>query len=438
MARANKKMTPVELMVDYTKQLERYRSGRTAIHVQMSKLERQYQASYYKQKVAYSLKAILDKFSDSHMYALPNGDVVLIANGATADDIEPALFQVRKDLKDSSLIASLDPVSGVSDAFVSWYPLERDYKTFKQLVEDLAEATVEPGQVAPVPSGTGGPSVVSAAATLSPSPTPAATSSSVRAVPIQRTDANMAKTKRPLDPTLLRQLTDALKTADVSTFIRRQNVMAMIKQGRGQPVFSCCFVPLHVVAESLMPTIDLSANQWLRGYLQEYLADRMIKAKPQLGGTGALAASFQTSVSTILSPAFDDFDSGLGSAPRGGIVAEISMLDMIEDSYQFQNAHDKLKARGFKTCLRDIELFTFIKMRPATLKLDFLKIKPGDSLALKDIDGADRRRIIDMIENIGRERVIFSDVDDEATLREGLALSVNLFQGSAVAPISQK
>lgn len=436
MARGQKKMTPAELMVDYTNQLERYREGRTAIHVRLSKLERQYQASYYRQKVAYSLKNIVDKFSDSHMYALPNSDVVLIANGASSDDIEPALYQVRKDLKDSSLIASLDPVSGVSDGFVSWYPLERDYKPFKDLVHALAASTAEPGQVAPVSPQSSQLSPSSQSANVGSGAARVAVSRTVREVPIQRTDANLPASKKPLDPTLLRQLTDALKTADVSAFIRRQNVMVMLKKGQGHPVFSCRFVPLSVVAKGLLPTIDLSANHWLRGYLQEYLADRMIKAKPQLGGAGALAASFQTSVSTVLSPAFDDFDEGLGSVARGGIVAEISMLDMIDDGQRFEDAREKLKARGFKICLRDVELFTFIKMQPATLNFDFLKIKCRDSVALKNIKVPERRRIIEMIEKIGRERVIMSGVSDDAALREAMSLTISLFQGDAVAPVT--
>ena len=443
MARLSAQLSQADQLLEYTRQLARHTKGRTALLIQLSALEKPFRESFYRQKVAQHLRKLADHYDDARVFAMPNADTIILLKAAKQDDIEPTLIQIRRDFAESAIVKNLDPVQGVSDAFVGWYYLEKDYQFFLDLAKSFAEGGEGLNMPPRPPAAPGKTSkqassgqTVPVAGSSSTAPTQLKARKGVRTVKISQPASGAASVqKKPLDATRLRQLVDGLKNADVSNFIRRQQVMAVIKTNQ-VPVFTNRFIPLDVVGDSMMPGVDLGTNLWLRGYLMEFLSARLLASGHDLGDANSIATSVHLAAASILDAGFDAFDAKLGSVSRAQYVIEISLSDMLENPVDFKAAREKLTARGFKICLSDIEPLAFLKLNATVLNTDFIKIRIRNNLALGKFDSFERRTLIDLIAKIGRQRVILDGVHDDKSLKEGISFGFSLFQGQAISPVS--
>ncbi len=433
MAKKLGQISQTKQMLEYAKQLKRHSKDRTALVIQLSALEKQFQASYYRQLVAQHLRKLVARFADSRMFGMPNADSIIILNGAKPDDIEPTLIQIRRELSDSMIVKNLDPVQCTSDAFIGWYPLERDYKFFIEIASSYTNTGAAPLRPAAprIPRQNTGSDSYEKTSTSSPS-----MRKGTRTVTIEMPDAQTKRSGRALDTTSLRQLIDGLKTVDVSNLLRRQQVMAVVKGGQA-PVFTTRFIPLDVVREILLPDVDIESNLWFRGYIMEFLSERILASGHSMGDAKTMAASIHVSAASVVGQSFDIFDKGIGNTPRSQFIIEMSLSDMLEDPVRFKKAADKLGQKGFKFCINEIEPLAFLLMKADSMKADFVKIRLRNDSAIYDFSASERRQMIEMVSKIGREHVILSGVDDQKSLREGTSLGITLFQGQAISPITK-
>jgi len=429
----SKGMKSVDEMVDYVRQLRLHAKGRRAIRVKLSGLEKHFREEHYRRFVAMTLRPLIKKY-DAVMFALPTNDVVLIAKDAKVDHIDPLLHHIRRKFRDSILIQSLDPMQGVSDDFVEWFDIGADYPAFRKYIEQLAEAIVSGAKgreksakqfVDNIPARRKPKLVVSEKILQPPR-------RKVRMVPIEPPERDLEP--RELAPELIVALDKALVTADVTSMVRRQRVMAIAGQQAPEPVMEHKFVPRSVVLEKLLLADVQGEDRWMEGYLEELLARRLLLSAPAMAGVDTLAASLHISCAAVGEDGFKQFDKSLGAQSRSAIILEFSAADVVTNFGGYMQAHTKIDPLGYRVMIGDLDLRALLWLDYRNFDADFVKLSlpEGDEYAWLDSEMEDflRRRI----KEIGLARVILDGCDSQGDVDLGKRLGITLFQGEAVSP----
>ena len=424
----------IDRMVDYVGQLRRHTKGRRAIHVKMSVLEPQFRQQHYKLAAASALRGLVTKFGAT-LFSLPNSDIVMVVKGASMDDIEPALLVIRRKLKTSSIVASLDPVQGVSDNFVGWFDLEKYYGEFQDYVTQLAEALRTGGSIEAItPTTDKKKKKGKLTKPKHQEPLPPPPKRHVRMMPIDPPPGGFEN--RELDPELLLAITKALQGADIAGQLKKQRIMAIVGGGEMMPVLVHKWIPRRELYETLLKGKVLGANRWLDGYLEDFVAKRVLASTPSMTNESSLASSIRVTAAAVLSEAFDLFDTALGSQPKSKVVMEFGAVDAIANPVTYNTACEKLRQFDYRISIADLHPLSFLAIEYDQLKGSFVKlVKPegpvGDWLT-NDTEFAIQRKV----EQVGQARIIFDGCDDQSDIDLGHLLGITLFQGSAVSPMA--
>jgi len=433
------KSNTIERMVDYVRGLRRHAEGRRAVHVKMSALEREFRQEHYRLFAASALRVLVTKFGAT-IFSLPNADIVLVVKDASIDDIDPPLNNIRRKLKKSAVVARLDPVQGVSDDFVTWFDLEADYEGFKTYVERLATA-LEAGAafrddleevIKPLPRGKKLEIKKPASAEAPPLKPPAR---HVRMMPIDAPAHTFED--RELDPELLLAITKALHGADIAGQLRKQPVMAIIGEGEMMPVLVHKWIPRHLLYEVLLKGRVLGANRWLDGYLEDYIAKRVLASTPSMANEDSLASSIRVTSAAVLSDSFDLFDSSIGAAPRSKIVLEFGAVDIIANPVVYSAASEKVLGLGYRISIADLHPLSFLAIEYDKLNGTFVKLVKPEGPVGKWLTEETETAIHRKVDRVGQARVILDACHEPADIDLGHLMGITLFQGQAVAPLME-
>lgn len=424
-------------MVDYVRGLRRHGEGRRAVHVKLSALEREFQQEHYRIFSASALRGLVTKFGAT-IFSLPNTDIVMIVKDASVDDIDPPLNNIRRKMRQSSLIASLDPIQGVNDDFVSWFDLEKDFQGFMTYVERLSVA-LEAGaefrddkedafEVKAPKSKTG---ILNKPENI-PSAPVKAPRRHVRMMPIDAPAHTFED--RELDPDLLLAITKALHGADIAGQLRKQSIMAIIGEGEMMPVLIHKWIPRRLLYEVLLKGRVLGANRWLDGYLEDYIAKRVLASTPTMSNENSLASSIRVTAAAVLSDSFTQFDESVGVAPRSKIVLEFGAVDIIANPVAYDMASSKVMDLGYRISIADLHPLSFLAIEYEKFRGSFVKlVKPEGAVAdwlRDDTEDAIHRKV----DRVGQARVILDGCHEPGDIDLGHLMGITLFQGRAVAP----
>src|SRR3546814_7578977 len=83
-----------KLLLDYVRRLDRFREGRRAVYLHLSRL-RPYNRRDHPMRIAGTTFDTLIKKFDGGLYRLQNNDLVFIAKGAEIADIDEAVLRLR-------------------------------------------------------------------------------------------------------------------------------------------------------------------------------------------------------------------------------------------------------------------------------------------------------------------------------------------------------
>ncbi len=423
----------IERLSDYARQLRRHVAGRRAIHLKLSALERRFRQEHYRLYCASALRPLVTRYGAT-MFALPNADVVVVSKDASVHEIDPALHNIRRKLKDSAIIKSLDPVQGNSDDFVTWFDLEENYEAFVVYVQRLATA-LEAGSVFSTEEEKAEPAL--SPTTLKkpksvPSELPKPPARHVRMMPIDAPAHTFED--RELDPELLLAITKALQGADIAGQLRKQQVMAIIGEGEMMPVLEHKWIPREKLYEVLLKGKVLGANRWLDGYLEDYIAKRVLASTPSMSNEELLASSVRVTASAVLSDAFDLFDAELGSIPRSKVVLEFSAVDIIANPVLYLTASTKVRELSYRISIADLHPLAFLAIEYDKLSGSFVKLLKPNGPVANWLNHETELAIQSKVERVGRARVILDGCSKPEDVDLGHLLGITLFQGEAVTP----
>jgi len=432
----NKDVTSLDRMVDYVKQLRRHAEGRRAVHIRLSALERHFREEHYRLFAASALRGVITRFGAT-MFALPNADLVLITKDARVDDIDPALNTIRRKLRDSALVASLDPAQGVSDEFVVWFDIEENYEDFKNYIEQLA-ALLQLGEAANEAESQAmeGPSRKVRKVARPDAPTTLSTPRHVRMMPVNPLPKEYQD--RDLDPELLLALMKALQGADVAGLLRKQLVKAILGDAPPMPVLEHKFVPRRLVYETLLGSSKVvSENRWLYGYLEDHLSRQVLMSTPTMSNEVSMASSIRVTSASVLSPAFEAFDKSLGKQPRSKVVLEFGPVDIVANPVAYQEACRYVIALGYRIAVGGLHPLAFLAIDIEPMQAAFVKILMPEGNIADWLNGGTEVAIQNKIERIGKARVILDGCENKTDIDLGHLLGITLFQGHAVDPMTE-
>lgn len=406
----SKETHTLDAMLDYVHQLKRHTEGRWALHIKLSSLERHMQEPYYRREVAAALRPLV-AHKGTKIFSLPNADSIVVTGPAKLDDIAPTVADIRKKLRDSDFMATYDPLVGISDHFIEWFDLETDYADFEIYAQEAARKARQPAdQQLPEVS----------------KPT-----KKVAKIPSKLGDS-IAPGKseyRKLDAFTLAAAMRKLPHADVSEALRQQRVVAVVGNQKPTPVLIHKYVDIGALLEKLTNITVSDYDRWLEGHFAEEIAMKLLDAQPDLSNKGSMASSIRLTCASVVSPSFDRFDAALSAAGRSALVIEFSLIDVLTSPRSYEAAYQKIKKRGYKVALADVEPESLLWFDHEKLHATFLKLsKPADVKAdwmPHELEQAVAARI----NQIGRARVILDGCQTEQDVLLGQQLGITLFQG---------
>ncbi|MCH8808288.1 MAG: EAL domain-containing protein [Proteobacteria bacterium] len=386
-------------LLDFVERLRKFTKGRRAVHLRLSRL-RPYNRRAHHLRIAATTFDRLVRDYEGALFRLFNDDLVVICNGASVADIDHDVLHLRYLFSEDPFLKNDEDGD---TRFCVWFDLEEDYLDLLNLAQRMVSAQAQHAQSKNERRDKG---------------------------PSSKTEGEKGEeTPRiPLDPPNLAVLEQAIAQADLSTIIRRQPICAVVRNRKPEPVYYEIYTSIASLSETLMPDIDVQANQWLFQDLTKHLDRRMISYLAQDNATLRQAFSVNLNVSTLLSPEFLDFDEALSSTTRGGIVIELQLFDVYADLGNFLFARDFLHERGYKFCLDGTTHLSLPLIDREELGFDLVKLQWSPDL-FDQLHGFRGTGLRQAAQDMGAERLILNRCDSEQALEVGESLGITLYQG---------
>jgi hypothetical protein len=390
------------LLLSYLQRLERHRTGRRAVHIHLSSL-RAYNRKAHHIKIAGNTFEGLVRHFEGQMFALNNGDLIFICTGASVEEMDDAVMRLRFLFGDDPL-AILD----VADNFSTWYNLEIQYQEILAIAERLYEAEQ-------------------------------ARQERLRSRSAQWGENEEGNTRPAMTPAQLHRLEEFLKSADLSSFVRRQQVCAVTAEARPKRILKEIYVSIDELAATVLPEANLAANRWLFQHFTMTLDRRILKLLTRAEDRDLHSSfSMNLNVATLLSPEFLQFDSELRMGGRGTIVIELQLVDIFADVSDFFFARDYLSEKGYRLCIDGVTHHSLPLVDRKALGTDLVKVLWSPAFIDDSPDDGKRDKIHEAIARCGKSRIILAHCDTEEAVRFGHQLGITMFQGRFLDGLMQE
>ncbi|MPY73220.1 MAG: hypothetical protein GEU87_03065 [Alphaproteobacteria bacterium] len=390
------------LLLSYLQRLDRHRTGRRAVHIHLSNLRDHNRKSHHIKIAGNTFEGLVRHF-EGQMFALANGDLIFVCTGASVEEMDDAVMRLRFLFSDDPL-AILD----VADNFSTWYNLEIQYHELLAITERLYEAEQTRQE-------------------------------RLRTRSAQWGENEDGAVRPAITPAQLHRLEDFLKSADLSSFVRRQQVCAVTAEARPKRILKEIYVSIDELAATVLPDVNLSRNRWLFQHLTMTLDRRILKLLTRAEDTDLHSSfSMNLNVGTLLSPEFLQFDSELRMGGRGTIVIELQLVDIFADISEFFFARDYLSEKGYRLCIDGVTHHSLPLVDRKALGTDLIKVLWSPAFIDESPDDGKRDRFRHAIERCGKSRVILAHCDSPEAVRFGHQLGITLFQGRFLDTLMQE
>ncbi|WP_218048918.1 EAL domain-containing protein [Curvivirga aplysinae] len=383
------------LLLDYAERLKRYREGRRAVHIHLSRLRPQHRRPHHLRIAANTIEDFIFAF-EGQLFRLGNTDMLFVVKDADLMQLDDIVMRLRT-LFSEDPVASINSTMEGHGRFATLYSLDRQYDKFLELSRELTEAAQQREK-------------------------------RLNAMASQ-TEEDRGEILTPLSPDQLGRLEEVLKRTDLSNVFKRQTICAVSSNSDPTPVFNELYISIMELARMVLPEVNLAANRWLFQHLTETL-DRRVLHMLSKADDRTLFDSFSINlnVNTLLSPEFLQFDANLHTGSRGTLVVEMQIVDIMADFSAFLFARDFVKEKGYRICLDGItpDLLSFIdrkKMGVDLIKLTANGIFNGESAQDKFDE------VAQYVEEAGQGRIILSRCDNKLMIENGQKMGITMFQG---------
>lgn len=222
---------------------------------------------------------------------------------------------------------------------------------------------------------------------------------------------------------LMVKLQNNLRQADLSNFIRKQYMCWVDKLDTSVKPLGCeYYVSMERLEDVLQSQSHLIKDFALFKYLSILFDKKMLITLSTMVKRLDFRQHFHVNLNlrTVVSKEFFDFHQAI----QRECVVEIDRTDLLWDLEGFYFAADFLKSHGHKVCVDLLFGSNIALFKNLSLECDFYKI-----VAATDMLQSYASDIIEFIDHVGAERVIFARCDTLQSIEFGLSHGVKQFQG---------
>jgi hypothetical protein len=359
-------MASEDTLLAYLEQVAGGRSGQRALIFRLSRLHRSHRRDKHMPIVANMLQEVMAQYP-GRLFALRNGDVVMVCKGITRKAIEETTELLRYLFNDDPLARE-----GAEQAdFCATFDLEVNYAQFIAALEEIRESEAK-------------------RRALRPPPVQLAASGETGLLDSARVSA----------------LIDAVSRVDLSAMGRRQTVWEMVPGKPPQPRFDEFFFSIDQVRRAIGDNFDLAKDRQLFIYLMRWLDRYMLANLLRTHANFQRPLSVNINLATLLSPEFTAFDDQRPTDWRDRIILEVQLADLWSDLPAFLALSEGLKRRGYQRCLDGVLYKALPLINFRRFDVDYVKVVWDD--ALLQLEDRVLREMCEAIAECGKGRIILS------------------------------
>ncbi len=395
---ANVPSSEEEVLLDYAERLARFREGRRAVYIHISRLQKHNRQTHHLRVAATTFEALIKTFNGA-LFRIYNGDLVVVLQGAKVSEIDDCILRLRYLFSDDPLLAGHESAGA---EFCTWFDIERDYPSFLSMASKAVEGRKRHDEAVKAAEGDDNP------------------------------PEEPRKALAPLDPKTLALVIEAIEQADLSSKMRRQPVCALARNAPPKTLYREVFVSIDDLRSSILPEYDLMASQWLFRELTLYI-DRCVLRALAKNDDSSLAGliSINLNIKTLTRPEFLNFDAQLGDSRRQSLIIELQLYDVMADFETFIFARELLKGRGYKLCLEGVTRLTLPYIDRESMGFDLIKLQ-WDNTMVSQQEGQRLAKLREAVERQSPERMVMNRCDSEAAIEFGRSLNIHAYQGFKV------
>lgn len=369
---------PERLLLDALERIERKPDGFLAIHMHFSRLRPNNKGPKQIRVLARMFDPIVNS-SQSRLFALGNGDIIVIGRYIAPAAADEVVLKIRDMLQGDPLI-----YDSPEDDFSTIYDIPKEFNKFYQTVEKLHKEAKQKQQI------------------IKPK-----------------------ETQRSLEPEDLDEVLEKLETIDVADIIRRQSGVSIHPDARAEVAYQEYFTSMMDLKKRISSEINLLSDRWLFQHLSETLDKKMFEVlKRTKLFYNPPALSLNLNISTVFSKEFASFAKSVLSGGQK-IIVEVQLMDVFQNVQNYIKARDLLHKGGHKILIDSLPPITFQFLDLHLLKPDLVKIFWSKGLA----DENQSPKPKDLIKKIGPDKVILARIDEEEGMNWGISVGIKTFQG---------
>lgn len=383
-------------LFDLAKRLERYREGRHAVHVHLSRLKSVNRRNHH---LRVALSTVSSNFagSDCQAFLLANNDLVFVSKDVDLKKLDDIIMQLRSLFSDDPLVIAAGDHESGHGQFATIYNLEKQYPAFMDFCKEIAAKDQDRKR-------------------------------RLSEMAVQ-TAADVADSRHPLTTAQLARLEEYLERTEITNVMKRQPVCVITGKEPPKPIFKELYVSIMELATSMLPDVNLTSNRWLFQHLTQILDKRML-SRLSKARDSALQTHFSVNlnVNTLLEPEFLAFDNSLHAGSRETIIIELHLIDILADMPMYQFARDFVKERGYRICVDGISADALPFVDRKLLGADMVKVFADDTFS-PDASTERKEAMAKEINRQGKGRIILARCDSRAIITAGQEMGITVFQG---------
>lgn len=381
--------------VDYARRLSRHREGRVAMLAQLSQLTPANRHSQHIVVAQNCFNNVVNRY-EGQLFRLSNADLVFIGRGVSRKDLREVENKLHFMFRDDPFIEQ-EALGKADPGLCVVYDIEKDYAAFMSLAQEVMSQSHK-------------------------------SASQVRIAHAAEDEPETRRDAAPMRPKDLDRVEAAIETLDVSRFMRRHFIYAVLSNTPPQPIFAERSISIAALQNAVMPKCNLMSNRWLYRHLCNQLDLRLLQAVSTFDSDPTLPDSINFGVAASMSREFLDFESKYSVRSKNPLIVEFHVSDIFSDVTQYELASNFLHSRNCRVCVDELDPAAFISVDHAELAADFTKVIWSPDWAGK-LDIETRRSFEAALEKAGPTRVILMHCDDAKALQFGRDVGIKLYQG---------
>lgn len=380
-------------LLDHLRRVESDPAGYYVIHLHLSDLKPSNRQPHFLRIAERSLEFLASNH-EAAIFPIFNSDFVLLCHDVDVDDIDPVIYKVRALFSEDPLTSGAE--GSMEDRFTTWYDLSSP--------ADMSAFTVVAGELA------------------------------TEADEFAKGGGSAHGIGTPINAESLTAINEKLMGLDVGGIIRQQPAIYIGAGGSGGLLFREFTVYMAALQDRIAEGTNIFTSPWLFQFLTEGV-DRRMLALMSKRDFGALKApiSLNLNISTVLGREFQRFN-GVVNGNTDKVVVELQLIDIFADINLYTQAREQLQAGGYRVVIDGVTPIALQFFDPADLRGDFVKINWGTEFL--EGEGTEHLELSDIVDAVGRDRIILSRTDSEEAVKWALGLGVTRFQGRFVDTIA--